>query len=65
MTPEMIALLRQSQALISQITDLTSQLNTVTKAMFPPVEKRSRNYTPKELLANLNRRIKERDKGKK
>lgn len=64
-TPERIALLRQSQVLIRKISDLTGQLEAVTKAMFPPAVKRQKMQSPKEMLAELDRRIRERDRVRK
>jgi hypothetical protein len=62
MTPEYISLLRQQQALIAQMSDIAVQLEQVNKALFPPVDRKSRKCTPAEWKAELDRRMKERDR---
>ncbi len=64
MTPEMIGMLRQAQALIARTNDNTRQLESLIKAMFPPPpKKKPRTKTSKELLADLEKRIAKRNKG--
>jgi hypothetical protein len=64
MTPEMIGMLRQAQALITRTNDNTKQLEALIKAMFPPPpKKKAKLKTSKELLADLEKRIAKRNKG--
>jgi|APCry1669188970_1035186.scaffolds.fasta_scaffold826947_1 hypothetical protein len=63
MTPEMIGMLRQAQALIARTNDNNQQLETLIKAMFPPPPKnKPRLKTSKELLADLEKRLAKRNK---
>ena len=63
MTPEMIGMLRQAQALIVRTNDNNQQLELLIKAMFPPPPKKKlKAKTPKELLEELEKRIAKRDK---
>jgi hypothetical protein len=63
MTPEMIGMLRQAQALIVRTNDNNQQLEALIKAMFPPPPKKKlKAKTPKELLEELEKRIAKRDK---
>jgi hypothetical protein len=63
-TPEIVSLLRQSQILIQKMCELTGQLDEVTRAMIPVEGKRPKTGTPKELMARMNKRIADRDRGK-
>ncbi len=64
MTPEMIGMLRQAQALIARTNDNNQQLETLIKAMFPPPpKKKAKMKTSKELLADLEKRLAKRNRG--
>jgi hypothetical protein len=53
-SPEYIALLRQQQALLAQMADITLQLEAINKALLPPQPLKRKRWCAKTWISQVN-----------